>query len=337
MDTVVLVIRMVLAVVFATAGVAKLRDLQGTRQSLREFGVSEALARPSAILLPLAELAVAVGLVFPPTARWAALGALLLLLIFMAGIANAMRQGLAPDCNCFGQLHSAPAGRDTLIRNGILSALALVALVGGPGPAVDSWASDSGAWQVIAIVAIAASIALAAWALQLRATVHGLANDVTRMRRELALIPPGLPVGAKAPDFDLMSVDAGEKVSLENLLERGKPVLLMFTAPNCGPCGQIFPSLKRWQQSLSGQLTVALISSGSVEQNQYVVDEHGLERLLVQEGIETFNDYRVSSTPSGLLVSAEGRIATTTAQSVFEIEPMVRHALRGGDLAAVSS
>jgi methylamine dehydrogenase accessory protein MauD len=144
-------------------------------------------------------------------------------------------------------------------------------------------------------------------------------------------------VGAKAPDFALTSVDGGDTVTLENLLERGKPVLLMFTAPNCGPCSQIFPSLRRWQQSLSGQITVALVSSGSVEQNQPVVDEHGLERLLVQEGIETFNAFRIRSTPSGVLVSAEGRIATTTAQSVFEIEPMVRHALRGGDLAAVSS
>jgi methylamine dehydrogenase accessory protein MauD len=337
MDTVVLVIRVVLALVFATAGVAKLRDLHGTRHSLQEFGVGERLARPSAVLLPLAELAVAVGLVFKPTAQWAALGALLLLLVFMAGIANAMRQGLAPDCNCFGQIHSAPAGRTTLIRNGVLSALALVALVGGPGPAINSWASDSGVAEVLAIAFGAAALALGAWAWQLRATARGLANDVTSMRRELALIPPGLPVGAKAPDFALTSVDGGDTVTLENLLERGKPVLLMFTAPNCGPCSQIFPSLRRWQQSLSGQITVALVSSGSVEQNQPVVDEHGLERLLVQEGIETFNAFRIRSTPSGVLVSAEGRIATTTAQSVFEIEPMVRHALRGGDLAAVSS
>jgi methylamine dehydrogenase accessory protein MauD len=337
MDTVVLVIRVVLALVFATAGVAKLRDLQGTRQSLQEFGVGERLARPSAVLLPLAEVAVAVGLIFRPTAQWAALAALLLLLLFIAGIANAMRQGLAPDCNCFGQLHSAPAGRDTLVRNAILSALALVALTAGPGPAVDSWASDSGVWQVVAIVAIAASIALAAWALQLRATARGLANDVTSMRRELALIPPGLPVGAKAPDFSLVDADGGGTVTLAGLLERGKPVMLMFTAPNCGPCSQIFPSLRRWQQSLSGQLTVALVSSGTVEANRYLVDEHELERVLVQDGIEAFNAFRVRTTPSGVLISAQGRIATTTAQSVFEIEPMVRHALRGGDLAAVSS
>jgi methylamine dehydrogenase accessory protein MauD len=337
MNTVVLVIRIVLAVVFATAGVGKLRDLQASRQSLREFGVGEALARPAAVLLPLAEIAVAVALVFRPTAQWGALAALLLLIVFIAGIANALRQGLAPDCNCFGQIHSAPAGRSTLIRNALLSGLALVALTAGPGPAVDSWASDSGVAEVVAIIAVAAAIALGVWAFQLRTTLQRVAADLTSTRRQLALVPPGLPVGSQAPNFELMSADAGEKVTLEGLLERGKPVLLMFTAPGCGPCAEIFPTLRRWQQSLSGQLTVALISSGTIEANQYLVDEHGLERLLVQESIEGFDAFRVRSTPSAVLISAEGKIATTTAQSVFEIEPMVRHALRGGDLAAVSA
>src|SRR4051794_29054289 len=139
MDTVVLVIRIVLAVVFATAGVGKLRDLQGSRQSLQEFGVGERLARPAGLLLPLAELAVAVALIFRPTAQWGALAALLLLLVFLAGIGNALRQGFAPACNCFGQLHPAPPGRGTLIRNAVLSALALFAPPGGPGPPVASW------------------------------------------------------------------------------------------------------------------------------------------------------------------------------------------------------
>src|SRR3954454_17264324 len=336
MDTVVLVIRIVLAVVFATAGVGKLRDLQGSRQSLQEFGVGERLARPAGLLLPLAELAVAIALIFRPTAQWGALAALLLLLVFLAGIGNALRQGLAPDCNCFGQIHSAPAGRGTLIRNAVLSALALFALTAGPGPAVDNWASDSGVAEVVAIVAVAAAIALGLWALPLRAGWRKAAADLAIARRELAVIPPGLPLGAKAPDFSLTSVDA-ETVTLSGLLDRGQPVLLMFTAPNCGPCGEIFPSLRRWQQSLSQQLTVALISTGTPDSNRYLVDEHGLERLLVQDGIETFDAFRIRSTPSGVLISAEGRIATTTAQSVFEIEPMVRHALRGGDLAAVSA
>jgi hypothetical protein len=32
--------------------------------------------------------------------------------------------GHGPDCRCFGQLHSVPAGSKTLVRNGVLAALA---------------------------------------------------------------------------------------------------------------------------------------------------------------------------------------------------------------------
>src|SRR4051794_17245174 len=104
--SVVLGIRVILAGVFAVAGVAKLADRPGTQQSLGSFGVPFRAVPIGAILLPLAELATAVALIPAPSARWGGLSALVLMLAFMGGIANAMRQGSAPDCHCFGQLHS---------------------------------------------------------------------------------------------------------------------------------------------------------------------------------------------------------------------------------------
>src|SRR5436190_9813873 len=118
MDTVVVLSRIVLAVVFATAGVGKLLDLEGSRRAVRDFGVPDGLANAAGLLLPIVELAVAVGLIFAPTAQWAGAAALLLLLLFIGGITNALRHGVAPDCHCFGQIHSEPAGKGTLIRNG---------------------------------------------------------------------------------------------------------------------------------------------------------------------------------------------------------------------------
>ncbi len=47
--------------------------------------------------------------------------ALLLLLAFAGGVARAMSRGQAPDCHCFGQIHSEPAGPSTLIRNAVLA------------------------------------------------------------------------------------------------------------------------------------------------------------------------------------------------------------------------
>src|SRR5947209_3254346 len=97
--------RIVLAVVFATAGVGKLRDLAGSRRAMRDFGVPEPLADIAGVLLPLAELGAAIALVLRPSALGGAIAALVLLLAFIGGIANALAHGVAPDCHCFGQIH----------------------------------------------------------------------------------------------------------------------------------------------------------------------------------------------------------------------------------------
>src|SRR5438270_2171850 len=131
MALVLLIVRLLLAVVFLVAGIAKLADLAGSRQALRDFGVPARLADPFGLLLPLAELAVAGALLFPATAWWGALGALVLLLLFVGGIGYNLTRGRQPDCHCFGQLHSAPAGWPTLIRNLVLAALAAVVVVFG--------------------------------------------------------------------------------------------------------------------------------------------------------------------------------------------------------------
>src|SRR5690349_7536129 len=117
MSLVLLLARVLLALVFLVAGLAKLTDLAGSRQALRDFGVPAFLAPSFGVLLPLAELAVAVALLPTSSAWWGAVGALALLLIFVTGIGYNLARGRTPDCHCFGQLHSAPAGWSTLIRN----------------------------------------------------------------------------------------------------------------------------------------------------------------------------------------------------------------------------
>ena len=62
MTLLLLCARLLLALVFLVAGLAKLADLAGSRQALRDFGVPARLATPLGTLLPLAELVVAVAL-----------------------------------------------------------------------------------------------------------------------------------------------------------------------------------------------------------------------------------------------------------------------------------
>src|SRR5688572_20946925 len=104
MDVTVGTARVLLAIVFAVAGLAKLADQPGTRQALIGFGLPARLAAPAGILLPLAELTVVLALIPVTTAWWGGVGALTLLLLFVAGIGLNLARGRTPDCHCFGQL-----------------------------------------------------------------------------------------------------------------------------------------------------------------------------------------------------------------------------------------
>jgi hypothetical protein len=65
-----LVARLLLALVFATAGAAKLADRKGSRQAIIDFGVPSSISAPLGLLLPLAELAVAASILPASTPWW---------------------------------------------------------------------------------------------------------------------------------------------------------------------------------------------------------------------------------------------------------------------------
>jgi len=132
MDIALLLARLLLAAVFIVASLAKLADRAGSRQALIDFGVPAMLARSLSILLPLAETAIAAALIPTISAWWGALGALVCLLLFVAGIGINLARGHRPHCHCFGQLSSSPVGWPTFGRNGVLAAIAGVVVWYGP-------------------------------------------------------------------------------------------------------------------------------------------------------------------------------------------------------------
>ena len=131
MDALLLAARLILAAVFLVSGIAKLFDLQGSKSAMRSFGVPESATRASAILLPIAEIAIALLLLPVVTARWGALLALALLLLFIGGIAYNLSRGRKFECHCFGQLTSSEIGPSTLIRNVVLAAIAAFIVIPG--------------------------------------------------------------------------------------------------------------------------------------------------------------------------------------------------------------
>jgi thiol-disulfide isomerase/thioredoxin len=323
---------MLLAVVFTTAGVAKLLDRPGSRDALRGFGVPGGLVPAGIVLLPLAELGAAIALVPTPTAQWGGVVALLLLLAFAAAIGNAIRQGRAPDCHCFGQLSSAPAGRSTLIRNLILAAPAAYVAIDGPGPSLSAWISDRTAAELVAIAACLAAAALGTLAARLWRENRTLRRDLESARDRLAALPRGLPVGSLAPGFTAQSMRSGTAVTLDSLLARRRPVVLVFVSPGCGPCQELFKDASRWQVALADDITVAFITEGDRADN-LVALQNGSGDLLIQDGWEVGEAYKVGNTPTAVAISPDGRIATALV-SGDGIEPLVRLTVRQHAMAS---
>jgi peroxiredoxin len=350
MDAALLIARLVLAVVFIVAGLAKLSDLKGSRKAITDFGLPAVLASPLALLLPLAELGVGAALIPASSAWWGALGALGLLLLFLVGISINLARGRKPDCHCFGQLHSAPAGWKTLARNGVLAAIAGFVVWaayegGGAGPSALSWLGALSTAQLLSLLGGVLVLSLLAgqwWFLvhllrqNGRLLVRLEAVEATLAEGASVLAPSqngtpvpraeGLPVGSEAPQFSLSGLH-GETLTLEALRSSGKPLMMLFTDPGCGPCNALLPDVGRWQEEHAKKLTLSLVSRGEVEENKTKASEHGLSNVLLQKDWEVSESYQVRGTPSAVLISPDGKVASPVAGGAEGIRGLLSYAV----------
>jgi peroxiredoxin len=251
----------------------------------------------------------------------------ILLLAFIGGIANALRSGRQPDCHCFGQIHSTPAGRGTIARNIALVALAAIVLGWGSGPTVEGWTAARSAAELTAVGLGALAFALGALSLNLWLDNRRLRHTSDGSAAAPPESLPELDVGGTAPRFSLPDL-RGELVSLEELCALGRPVALVFVDPDCGPCQSLFPELGRWQATLSDTLTIALLSSGTVDQNRPTAEDHGVVNILLQERSEVREAYGAVATPSALTLTPEGLVASELAKGSVAIEALIRLTLR---------
>lgn len=311
MNAVLVIAGLVLAAVFATAGVAKLADLEGSRAAMVGFGLPRRIAAPFGTLLPAAELAAAALLIAGAVKGEGvllagALSAFALLAIFCAGIALSLLRGRAPDCHCFGQLQSAPVSGRTLARNGAL--LSLAAFVASGGDPVLTVGTGTAALAVLGVVTLFSRGRVPA---QRAEQVDGL----------------GLDLGSRAPDFELATPD-GPPLTLDALLRPGHPVMLVFTDSECEPCIALAPRIAEWQRSHADDLTIAVIERHA-DLPPPAIDAHGRQNVLLHRHGEVARRYRAEGTPSGLLVGADGRIASEVAPGGPAIEALVARALPG--------
>jgi peroxiredoxin/uncharacterized membrane protein YphA (DoxX/SURF4 family) len=342
MAWVLIVCRVVLGATFLVAGLAKLTNSKAAAKAVAEFG-APAFARPILRGLPHLETAVAVALAFAAVAWYAAWVGAALLVVFIAAIAVNLARGRRPDCNCFGQIRPAPISGVTILRNGALLALAgWLILAGPPPPTADTlvWITglDTHGRQVLAMVGLGLTIALRVFLAQdtepepavsepvrereqraparttsvvpVQATASTAAARPTNTDRQLT--GNGLPLGAAAPTFALPDL-SGEVRTLEQLRATGKPVVLIFSSPNCESCQVLVPRLPAQVAAHRDQLTIALVSRDTVERNLTKLKEPGDLSVLRQRNYEVAEDYDVTTSPAAIVVGPDGYITSELA------------------------
>lgn len=217
-----------LAVVFTVAAVAKLRRRRSTTRAFAALG----LASPAALAIgiPLAELALAAGLVVVPS--WGGIVALAVLAGFTTFLVRSIRRGDVLGCGCFASTRPEPAGEAEVVRNAVLAAAAVLAAF-APGPIVPGVGD-------IVVVAVSAVVA--------RALVSSAA------RRSPVVAPRSGPT--------LRSVAP----ALVDLRYEDHPLTLVaFVAPTCEGCTELRQALSRHPRADHGVRVIDLDDRSAVD------------------------------------------------------------------------
>lgn len=293
---------------YLISGIAKLRDPSGTANTFTVLRVPAVVNRAWVHrAYPIAELAIGAAVLLAPAGIWfpATLTALALTAVLLWLTAAHVRSGERASCNCFGV--EQPITARTVLRNLILFAFAVVAVVAPLSAASPIWAGTHPEATVMVIVAVAATCVLTA--LSVAPASEGMDDGV---RPELFL-----------PEASFVAAD-GSQVPL-SALAPDAPVLLVHVKEGCTPCDEVIGFF-------AGRSRIA-------ERVEVVVIEH-LDmrpegerpgRLWDRDGA-IMSSLGMRTTPAALLVAADGSIP---ANPVFGTAAIIE--LVGGIEQAVSA
>jgi peroxiredoxin len=136
--------------------------------------------------------------------------------------------------------------------------------------------------------------------------------------------PQGIAQGRMIPSFELPDA-GGQIVSLESL--RGQKLLLVNWSPTCGFCKQIAPELAELQPRLrEHDVRPVVIATGEIEANRRIMEEAGLDALLLLQEPGDAEVFSGMGTPVAYLVDEEGKNAATLAYGAEEVPALARKA-----------
>lgn len=324
-----LLLAVALTVVLVVSALAKLADPQSTRS------VTVLLRLPSVLhgewfarTLPVAELALALGLLAPWTAlaRFAWSIATVLFALYLGVIVRAMTFDPRPSCGCFGRIGNQRVTGHTVVRNILLLASSGIVLAWvGAGNTVPTAALDldreGWAWVLSAAIAVAIAVLVVANPTTTRAARRQAARSAERAAMQSAPDPVEY-VRSPNPSSLLIGLD-GEPVLLDALARRAAQ-LVLFLTPGSEPALTLAPRVPGWADDLGAvELTVAVSGPGSV-----VAETH--PELVPFAFVDPFSRATaevVGHTPAAVLLGADGLLAGGPVHGVDEITDFVEEVL----------
>lgn len=281
-----------LATIFLAAGITKIYWRDGFRQALKGFGISQNYSKPLAFGIPYLEITIAFLLTFQRTAVVGATLSILTIAAFSIFVSIHLWKGISVACNCFGSFSKNPITWRTLIRNVALIGLCTILLWTFHFVSLNIWMQFT---IMVSAIAFAEG-----WLLWMLRKDNKLSKKFENKGTE--------KVRKKAVEFSLTTENG--PVPITTLLSEGKPVLLVFIDPSCGPCEEILPYLAQWQQRFSNSLLIQLISRGSLNENFQKTQQFGLKNIAVQNGIDVAASFGIRGTPSAVLIAPDGTVVS---------------------------
>jgi len=136
-----------------------------------------------------------------------------------------------------------------------------------------------------------------------------------------------LPVGSIASDLTLTDTHGGE-LSLGEFI--GRPVLLIFTDPQCAACAELLASVRALASDLGDtDLVILFIGTDDGDGNRRYADEQALPfPLLVDRDMALAGTYGIVARPSALLLDSTGAVLEGVTEGADGIKELIA---RDGD------
>ncbi|GAA3600947.1 hypothetical protein GCM10022199_00440 [Marihabitans asiaticum] len=314
----------ILAAVLALAAHAKWGRRDSLVSAIRQLRLPDALHAPVRQLPPV-EAVLAVLLVItpsPPLLAAVAALTLALMLAYTAVVARGLRMTPRPSCGCFGAV-GAPITVETLVRNIVLTLLAIAALAWAlDDHTVPTTVRNGGvqAWALLLVLAAAAAV------------TRWVVLERTGQPRPAAPAPPtqAAPTQALPTEDDdeylrqpippALLLGEGEPISLRHLASRRAQLLIILTC-GCGDNARIVAERERWAEQMP-QIDVRLVSTMTPERTEATFAGQG-GWLYDHEGVAT-QALGAGGQVCAVLLGADGMLAGGPVSGPDEIRQFVR-------------